>query len=142
MAFSLLFAIYPNLAVTAATRPLKCKKGGKISPAAKRFPQSPFRETEKPPLFVPVFRNVFHNLCDGQSIGFCSVNDCSNNVRSKVVQAKYPRYIRWFQAELCHQVCDVLCFAVDELKRWKLIVTTMWELVLFEYVQQAKSRRI
>ena len=24
-----------------------------------------FRETEKPPLFVPVFRDVFHNLCDG-----------------------------------------------------------------------------
>ena len=31
-AFSLLFATYPNLAVTAATRPLKRKKGGRISP--------------------------------------------------------------------------------------------------------------
>ena len=33
-AFSLLFAIYPNLAVNAATRHLKCKKGGKVSPVA------------------------------------------------------------------------------------------------------------
>jgi len=33
-AFSLLFATYPNLAATAATRPLKCKNGGKVSPVA------------------------------------------------------------------------------------------------------------
>ena len=38
---------------------------GKIAPAAKRFPQSPFRETGRLALFVPVFRNVFHDLCDG-----------------------------------------------------------------------------
>jgi hypothetical protein len=33
-AFSLLFATCPNLAVTAAVRPLKRKKSGKTSPAA------------------------------------------------------------------------------------------------------------
>ena len=27
--------------------------------------RSPFRETEKLPQFVPVFRDVFHELCDG-----------------------------------------------------------------------------
>ena len=54
------------LILTANRRdtPIKTQNGGRISPAAKRFPLSPFRETEKPPLFVPVFRDVFHNLCD------------------------------------------------------------------------------
>jgi hypothetical protein len=28
----------------------------------------PFRETGKPPLFVPVFRDVSHNLCDEKAI--------------------------------------------------------------------------
>ena len=34
----------------------KTQKVGKISPAAKRFPLSPFREAVKPPLFDPVSR--------------------------------------------------------------------------------------
>jgi len=33
------------------------QKGGKISPAARRFPLSPRWEAVKPPLFVPVFRD-------------------------------------------------------------------------------------
>ena len=64
-AFVLPFATYPTFTATAATRPYKRKKGGKISPAAKRVPQSPFREAVKSSLFVPVFRDIFHNLCDG-----------------------------------------------------------------------------
>jgi hypothetical protein len=39
------------------------KAAGFLQPP--RFGWLPFRETEKPPLFVPVFRDVFHNLCDG-----------------------------------------------------------------------------
>ncbi|MBO4632700.1 MAG: hypothetical protein J5858_12320 [Lentisphaeria bacterium] len=38
-------------------QPLKTQKGGKISPGARRFPPSLFRETVKPPLFVPVLRD-------------------------------------------------------------------------------------
>jgi hypothetical protein len=38
-----------------------------------RVPQSPFREAVKSPLFVPVLRNIFHDLCDGYSIWSCSV---------------------------------------------------------------------
>ena len=37
------------------------QKGGRISPAAKRFPPSPFREAVKPPLLVPVLQNRHFN---------------------------------------------------------------------------------
>ena len=51
------------------------EKGGKISPAAKRFPPSPFREAVKPPLFVPVFRDrLLGELCDGQPAILFSAN--------------------------------------------------------------------
>ena len=47
--------------------PPETQKGGKISPAAKRFPLSPFREAVKPPLFVPVLRNRLLPALDSPS---------------------------------------------------------------------------
>ncbi|MBR1965816.1 MAG: hypothetical protein IKA22_04325 [Lentisphaeria bacterium] len=38
-------------------------------------------------------------------------------VLGKVVQAKYPRYIRRFQSELCRKVCDILSQTVDETQK-------------------------
>ena len=70
-------------------RGLETQTGGKISPAARRFPPSPFREAVKPPLFVPVFRDrLLGELCDGQPIGFDPGEDCLDDVRGKAVQGK------------------------------------------------------
>ena len=38
-------------------------------------------------------------------------------VLGKVVQAKYPHYIRRFQVELCRKVCDILSQTVDETQK-------------------------
>lgn len=77
------------------------QKGGKISPAAKRFPLSPFREAVKPPLFVPVLRDrLLGELCDGQPIGFDPREDRLDDVRGKAVQGKDAGDVAGFQTEL------------------------------------------
>ena len=64
-------ALFPCTAANSRDRPPETQKGGRISPAAKRFPPSPFREAVKPPLVVPVLRDrLLGELCDGQPIGF------------------------------------------------------------------------
>ena len=81
--------------------PPETQKGGKISPAAKRFPLSPFREAVKPPLLVPVFRDrLLGQLCDGQPIGFDPGEDRLDDVRGKAVQGKDAGDVAGFQAEL------------------------------------------
>ena len=55
-----------NALLRHTVRKRKKAAGFLLSP---RFGWLPFRETEKPPLFVPVFRDVFHNLCDEKAIG-------------------------------------------------------------------------
>ena len=50
-----------NALLRHTVRKRKKAAGFLLSP---RFGWLPFRETEKPPLFVPVFRDVFHNLYD------------------------------------------------------------------------------
>ena len=65
------------------------QKGGKISPAAKRFPLSPLREAVKPPLFVPGLRDrLLGELSDGQPIGFDPGEDRLDDVRGETVQGK------------------------------------------------------
>ena len=79
----------PGLPLTRATAPQKTQKGGRISPAAKRFPPSPFREAVKPPLLVPVLRDgLGGDLCDGHPLGLRSGEDRFHDVGREVVQGK------------------------------------------------------
>ena len=92
---------FPALPPTLATGPPETKKGGRISPAAKRFPLSPFREAVKPPLFVPVFRDrLLGELCDGQPIWFDPGEDRFDDVRGETVQGKDAGDVAGFQTEL------------------------------------------
>ena len=92
---------HPVLLRTRATGRQKRKKGGKIPPAARRFPLSPHREPVKPPLLVPVFRDrLLGQLCDGQPIGFDPGEDRLDDVRGETVQGKNAGRVAAFQAEL------------------------------------------
>ena len=73
----------------AATMPPETQKDGRISPAARRFPPSPFREAVKPPLLVPVLRNgLGGDLCDGHPLWLRSGEDRFHDVGCEVVQGK------------------------------------------------------
>ena len=50
-------ALFPGPAANPRHRAPETQKGGKISPAASSWWGLPFRESVKPPLFVPVFRD-------------------------------------------------------------------------------------
>ena len=92
---------FPGPAAKPRHRAPETKKGGKISPAAKRFPLSPFREAVEPPLFVPVFRDrMLGELCDGQSFRFYPGEDRLDDVRGKAVQGKDAGDVAGFQTEL------------------------------------------
>ena len=94
-------ALFPGPAANLRHEAPETQKGGKISPAAKRFPLSPFREAVKPPLLVPVFRDrLLGQLCDGQPIGFDPGEDRLDNVRGKAVQGKDAGDVAGFQTEL------------------------------------------
>ena len=72
-------------------QPFKSQNGGKISPAAKRFPLSLFREAVKPPLFVPVLRNrLLSQLCKGKTRGFGPGEYRLDDVRGEPCQLQYP----------------------------------------------------
>ena len=94
-------ALFPVPAANSRHRAPETPKGGKISPAARRFPPSPLREAVKPPLFVPVLRDrLLGELCDGQPIGFDPGEDRLDDVRGKAVQGKDAGDVAGFQAEL------------------------------------------
>ena len=94
-------ALFPGPAAKPRHKAPETQKGGKISPAAKRFPPSLFREAVKPPLFVPVFRDrLLGELCDGQPIGFDPGEDRLDDVRGKAVQGKAAADVAGLQAEL------------------------------------------
>ena len=95
------FRPVPRSAANSRHRAPETQKGGRISPAAKRFPLSPFREAVKPPLLVPVLRDrLLGELCDGQPIGFDPREDRLDDVRGKAVQGKDAGDVAGFQAEL------------------------------------------
>lgn len=72
-----------------ATAAPETQKGDRISPAAKRFPPSPFREAVKPPLLVPVLRDgLGGDLCDGHPLGLRPGEDRFHDVGREVVQGK------------------------------------------------------
>ena len=79
----------PALRRSRATGPLKTQKGGKISPAARRFPLSPFREAVKPPLLVPVFRD--RPFCVGEFLSDNRQN--RQNPRFRFANDSEDRYI-------------------------------------------------
>lgn len=94
-------ALFPAPPQTRATAAPETQKGGKISPAARRFPPSPLRKAVKPPLLVPVFRDrLLGELCDGQPIRFGPGEDRLDDVRRETVQGKDAADVAGFQAEL------------------------------------------
>ena len=98
-------ALFPGPAAKPRHRAPETQKGGRISPAAKRFPLSPFWEAVKPPLFVPVFRDrLLGELCDGQPIGFDPREDRLDDVRGKAVQGKDAGDVAGF-----HRLMRTLC---------------------------------
>ena len=91
---------YPSGSAIAATQGPENAKGGKISPAARRFPLSLFRETVKPPLFVPVLRNrLLSQLCKGKTRGFGPGEYRLDDIGDKTVQRKNTVDVTVFLSE-------------------------------------------
>ena len=117
-------------------QPFKSQKGGKISPAAKRFPLSPHREAVKPPLLVPVFRDrLLGELVDGKPVRFDPGEDRLDDVRGKAVQGKNAGHVAGLQAELLRQVGHVLGLAIDQL------IHPILQYPRFPFDREARSAR-
>ena len=80
---------------------------------------SAFREAVKPPLFVPVFRDLLlGQLCDGQPIGFDPGEDRLDNVRGKAVQGKDAGDVAGFQTGLAVVQHVHTALKIRKLKRF------------------------